>query len=52
MAKILQKEIHNLKIKLVIQVNGKTRDVIEIDRDMDEKKVINLIREKDKIKNF
>ena len=50
--KILQKEIANLKIKLVIQVNGKTRDVIEIDRDMDEKKVINLIREKDKIKNF
>ena len=49
---ILQKEIANLKIKLVIQVNGKTRDVIEIDRDMDEKKVINLIREKDKIKNF
>ena len=31
---ILQKEITNLKIKLVIQVNGKTRDVIEIDRDM------------------
>ena len=49
---ILQKEITNLKIKLVIQVNGKTRDVIEIDRDMDEKKVINLIRKKDKIKNF
>jgi len=50
--KILQKEIANLKIKLVIQVNGKTRDVIEIDRDMEEKKVINLIRKKDKIKNF
>ena len=50
--KILQKEIANLKIKLVIQVNGKTRDVIEIDRDIDEKKVINLIRKKDKIKNF
>ena len=49
---ILKKEITNLKIKLVIQVNGKTRDVIEIDRDMDEKKVIKLIREKDKIKNF
>ena len=49
---ILQKEIANLKIKLVIQVNGKTRDVIEIDRDMEEKKVINLIRKKDKIKNF
>ena len=48
----MQKEITNLKIKLVIQVNGKTRDVIEIDRDMDEKKVINLIRKKDKIKNF
>ena len=50
--KILQKEIANLKIKLVIQVNGKTRDVIEIDRDVDEKKVVNLIRKKDKIKNF
>ena len=49
---ILQKEITNLKIKLVIQVNGKTRDVIDIDRDVDEKKVINLISKKDKIKNF
>ena len=37
---------------LIIQINGKTRDVIEIDRDVDEKKVINLIRKKDKIKNF
>ena len=49
---ILQKEITNLKIKLVIQVKGKTRDVIDIDRDVDEKKVINLISKKDKIKNF
>jgi leucyl-tRNA synthetase len=39
----------NTKANVVIQINGKTRDVIEIDRDIDEGKVINLVSKKDKI---
>ena len=37
--KINKETIVNLKTKLVIQINGKTRDVIEIDRDLDEKEL-------------
>tara|TARA_B100001248_G_scaffold247554_1_gene219140 strand:+ start:76 stop:1320 length:1245 start_codon:yes stop_codon:yes gene_type:complete len=50
--KINKETIVNLKIKLVIQINGKTRDVIEIDRDLDEKRVINMVTKKDKIQKF
>ena len=50
--KINKKSIKNLKTKLVIQINGKTRDVIEIETDLDEKKVINIIAKRDKIEKF
>jgi leucyl-tRNA synthetase len=50
--KLLQKEIASLKTKLVIQINGKKRDVIELDEDMDEKKAVSLITKKDKIEKF
>ena len=50
--KINQEQIIDPKIKLVIQINGKTRDVIEINRDEDEKKVVNLITKIDKIEKF
>ena len=35
---------------MVVQINGKTRDVIEIDRDLDEKKVINMVTKEEKFK--
>ena len=50
--KINKETIVNLKIKLVVQINGKTRDVIEIDRDLDEKKVINMVTKEEKIQTF
>ena len=50
--KIDKKLIVNLKTKLVIQINGKTREVIEVDRDLDEKKVINIVSKKEKIEKF
>ena len=50
--KINKETIVNLKIKLVVQINGKTRDVIEIDRDLDEKSVINIVKKDDKIQKF
>ena len=39
------------KIKIAIQINGKTRDVLEFDKDMDKKNVIILCKKSDKIKN-
>ena len=50
--KIDKKLIVNLKTKLVIQINGKTREVIEVDRDLDEKKVINIVSKKEKVEKF
>ena len=50
--KLTQKKIVNSKIKLVVQINGKTRDIIEINRDLDDKKVIKLVTKKDKIEKF
>ena len=42
----------NTKANVVIQINGKTRDVIEIDRDVDEEKIINLVSKKDRIEKY
>ena len=50
--KLTQKEMVNTKANVVIQINGKTRDVIEIDRDTDEGNVINLVSKKDKIEKY
>ena len=50
--KIDKKLIVNLKTKLVIQINGKTREVIEIDKDLEEKEVINMVTKKEKIEKF
>ena len=50
--KLPLKGIVNSKTKIVIQINGKTRDIIEIERDLNEKKVINLVIKKDKIEKY
>jgi len=39
----------NEKAKIAIQINGKTRDVMEVKRDLDEKNVINEIKKNKKI---
>ena len=39
--KINEKVLTNLKIKIVVQINGKTRDVIVIEKDFEKKKLIN-----------
>jgi leucyl-tRNA synthetase len=44
-----KKLIEQEKIKIAIQINGKTRDILELDKDLDEKKVINLCKKNDKI---
>ena len=39
----------NKKIKIAIQINGKTREIIEVKKDSDEKNVINEIKKIKKI---
>ncbi|MDC0426743.1 leucine--tRNA ligase [Pelagibacteraceae bacterium] len=41
----------DLKIKIAIQINGKTREVIEVKKDLDEKDVVNESKKSKKIKD-
>ena len=49
---INKKTLNNIKINLVIQVNGKTRDVLKIDKDLSEEKISKLVKEISKAKKF
>ncbi len=50
--KINLKIFENTKINLVIQVNGKTRDVITIKKDLNEKEIYELIKENSKARKY
>ncbi len=49
---INKKLLSNAKINMVIQVNGKTRDVINIDKDLKESELKNLITKSSKAKKY
>jgi len=49
---INNKLIMNEKIKIAIQVNGKTREIIEIKKDLEEKNAINESKKSTKIKIY
>ncbi len=46
-----KKNISN-KVKLAIQVNGKTRDVIQVDNNMDKEKIDEIVRQKSKANKY
>ncbi len=48
--KIDEKIFRNLKVNLAIQVNGKTRDVIKIRKDVDEKEIFEFVVKNSKAK--
>ncbi len=48
--KVDDKIFKNLKINLVVQVNGKTRDVIKIKKDVNEKEIFKLVVKSSKAK--
>jgi leucyl-tRNA synthetase len=50
--KISEKDVLQQKIKLAVQINGKTREIINIKKDREEKDVIRDIQDNDKIKKF
>ena len=45
---INKKVLENLAINMVVQVNGKTRDVLNINRDLNEKEIDKIIKTKSK----
>ena len=47
--KIDEKQIKKQKIKIAIQINGKTREIIEVKKDLVEKEIINQCKKSDKI---
>ena len=50
--KIDEKQIKKQKIKIAIQINGKTREIIEVKKDLVEKEIINQCKKSDKINKF
>ena len=46
--KLVQEE----KVTLAIQVNGKLRGTVEVDKDVDEKEAIKLAKENENVKKF
>ncbi len=46
-----KKLISEEKIKLAVQINGKTRDIIEIKKDLNQDEVINICKSKSKVKD-
>ena len=43
--------IRKTKVKIAIQINGKTKDVIEVDESLSKEKVFDSVKNIDKIKN-
>ena len=50
--KVNEKILENIKINMVIQINGKTRDVLNIKKDMEEKEVDELTRKSQKANKY
>tara|TARA_B100000767_G_scaffold249587_1_gene251254 strand:+ start:33 stop:338 length:306 start_codon:yes stop_codon:yes gene_type:complete len=47
--KIEKELIASLKVKIAIQINGKTREIIQVEKDLNEKDVINETKRNEKI---
>ena len=47
---ISEKVKKKMNLKIAIQINGKTRDVIEIDENLSKEKVLDIVKNRDKIK--
>ncbi len=50
--KISSKILDNVKTKMVVQINGRTRDVVDLNKNLSEKEVDKLIKKSEKIKKY
>ena len=50
--KINEKILENVKINMVIQVNGKTRDVLNVEKNINQKEIDKLIMKSSKVKKY
>ena len=46
----IEKTIKKTKIKIALQINGKTKDVIEVDEKLDKEQIIKIVKNNNKIK--
>ena len=42
----------NIKVNIAVQINGKTRDVVEVDKNIEKDMVIKKIKNNEKIKKY
>jgi len=49
---INKQALQNLEISLVIQINGKTRDVMKIKKDLNENEINNLVKNSSKANKY
>ena len=50
--KVDEKLIENEVIKIAVQINGKTREIFEVDNNIDKQMVIKKIKDSEKIKKY
>ena len=50
--KINEKVLANVKINMVIQINGKTRDILKIEKNLTERDINKLINDQSKAKKY
>ena len=50
--KIDEKKLEDMQIKLVVQINGKTRDILEVKKDISEKDLNKLTAKSTKLKKY
>ncbi len=47
-----KKKISKIKIKVAIQVNGRTKGIVQVEKDLNQKQFIKQIEKNDKISRF
>ena len=50
--RLIKKQLKKSEVKLVIQVNGKTRDILNIKRDLKENDITLLVKKNSKAKKY
>ena len=48
----MKKILENDKINIVIQINGKKREILSVKKDLTENEILNLVNSSERIKNF
>ena len=50
--KVNEKLLAEEKVKIVVQINGRKREILEIEKDISENEILDMINSNDKLKNY